>query len=440
MDLPDSLVKQFTEITNDEPKKEQDNECYGTVTSNGKVLLDGSSTPLSCKKIVNTNEGDRVLVNIKNHQATIIGNLTSPAADSETTNNRINAAITSANGKNKLFHQSTAPTASDGLTPGDIWFDTGNDCHIHTWTGAEWSAFELGEDAIADLAITNAKIADATIQHGKIATLDVGKVVTGKLAAQYINVAELFAQNIIATNKFQVDTEQLKLAVESEGFYLHTEDTWQNVKMEAGIRCRCTKGEVYRRYAYVDIFGDTGIDITTYEQVSLSGEYIDIQADKGFRVLSGVSEFHDSVVVSGDLKVTGNITGTASNATQATNATKATNDSNGNKIAPTNFYSSVSVPSSESPSHYRFVKYSNMVSIVYQGASKTHSVDDRLFTLPSGYRPSSDIYFPFVKNSSAYGFLKIEASSGKCTVGSISSTSVTGRIYFSVSYDTPASS
>ena len=109
------------------------------------------------------------------------------------------SAMTSANGKNKVFHQSTAPTTADGLTVGDIWFDTANDYRMNTWTGSAWSAFELGEDAIANLSITNAKIANATIEHGKIASLDMGKATVGKLRAQFIDVDNLFAQDITAT-------------------------------------------------------------------------------------------------------------------------------------------------------------------------------------------------------------------------------------------------
>jgi hypothetical protein len=42
-------------------------------------------------------------------------------------------AMRSANGKNKVFHQSNSPS-SDGQTAGDIWFDTANDNRIHNWT------------------------------------------------------------------------------------------------------------------------------------------------------------------------------------------------------------------------------------------------------------------------------------------------------------------
>lgn len=282
MNLPDSLVKQFTEITNDEPKKEQDNECYGTVTSDGKVLLDGSSTPLSCKKIVTTNEGDRVLVKIKNHQATIIGNLTSPAADSETTNDRIDEAMTSANGKNKLFHQATAPLETAGLTPGDIWFDTANDCHIHTWTGTEWSAFELGEDAIADMSITNAKIHDLNADKMTAGTLDVGRIAAGSIKAEKLDVTDLFSKNITATGRFQIDNDVYQLILDDIHKY---------------VELSCGGNSIY-------ISKYTGVTITLDDEES-----------------TGANIYLDSAQIFGNLYVNGTIHGTPGYGIQLPNNT-----------------------------------------------------------------------------------------------------------------------
>lgn len=147
-------------------------------------------------------------------------------------------AMLSANGKNKVFHQPNAPGAADGLAAGDLWFDTLNDNRVNTWTGSAWSAFELGEDAIADLSITNAKIADGTIQNAKIANLDAGKITTGTLdadrigaysiTADKIDVADLFSQNITCTNKFELDTEFCNLETTSNGFFLYVNSTEQS--------------------------------------------------------------------------------------------------------------------------------------------------------------------------------------------------------------------
>lgn len=87
MELSNDLISQFVKITNDndvETKKET--TVYGTtVEHNGTtyVKLDGSEllTPISTTAA--TKPGERVTVMIKNHTATVTGNLSSPAARSD---------------------------------------------------------------------------------------------------------------------------------------------------------------------------------------------------------------------------------------------------------------------------------------------------------------------------------------------------------------------
>lgn len=78
-------------------------------------------------------------------------------------------AMQSANGKNTLYWLPEEPTGEHVI--GDTWFDTSNDNAINTWDGEAWVPLPLGENAIADLAITDAKIAN----------LDAAKIVTGFL-------------------------------------------------------------------------------------------------------------------------------------------------------------------------------------------------------------------------------------------------------------------
>lgn len=80
MDLPSNLVKQFTEATKDTTPTNSETEAYGVVTSGG-VILDGSTLVTPCKTTVSVNNGDRVIVSIKKHQAVITGNMTSPSLD-----------------------------------------------------------------------------------------------------------------------------------------------------------------------------------------------------------------------------------------------------------------------------------------------------------------------------------------------------------------------
>ena len=80
-----------------------------------------------------------------------------------------------------------------------------------------------------------------------------------------------------------------------------------------------------------------------------------------------------------------------------------------------------------------FYKYGKLVVVMFQGENKTHNANDVLATIPEGYRPPSNIYAPFTKNGTAYGYLSM-AGTGNLVVGQISSTTVSGRIYANFSY------
>lgn len=81
MVIDNKLLKEFAQITNDSEVKTENPYLRGTIVSNtdGKyVQLDGSTTITPISELVNVEEGDRVLVSIENHKATIIGNFTFP--------------------------------------------------------------------------------------------------------------------------------------------------------------------------------------------------------------------------------------------------------------------------------------------------------------------------------------------------------------------------
>ena len=98
MDLDRSLLKEFAKVVNDVGDKPEPKQyVYGTVTTgagNTKcVMLDGSDTMTPISEVVNAEAGDRVLVSVNNHQATVIGNITFPPSA-----RKEQQAIDSANG------------------------------------------------------------------------------------------------------------------------------------------------------------------------------------------------------------------------------------------------------------------------------------------------------------------------------------------------------
>lgn len=78
-------------------------------------------------------------------------------------------------------------------------------------------------------------------------------------------------------------------------------------------------------------------------------------------------------------------------------------------------------------------KNGNMVYITYQGESKTHSNGDTLFVLPTGLRPIQNWEASFTVDGKAYGQVHVLAN-GNVNINNISDNTVTGRIYFSVSF------
>ncbi len=84
MSLSTELVSQFVKVTNDNPNnKKNETTVYGTIVEfNEKnyVKLDGSDLLTPISSTTNIKAGDRVTVMIKNHTATVTGNISSPSA------------------------------------------------------------------------------------------------------------------------------------------------------------------------------------------------------------------------------------------------------------------------------------------------------------------------------------------------------------------------
>ena len=83
MSLTNDLISQFVKATNDKTESKKESTVYGTaVENNGSmyVKLDGSNLLTPMSTTVKVTHGERVMVTIKNHTATITGNITSPAA------------------------------------------------------------------------------------------------------------------------------------------------------------------------------------------------------------------------------------------------------------------------------------------------------------------------------------------------------------------------
>lgn len=85
MGLSNSIVKQFVEITNDTDKTKKEDTVYGTIVEYNDSIyaqIDGSTVLTPVSSTAKVKVGDRVIVRLKNHTATITGNLSDPSASS----------------------------------------------------------------------------------------------------------------------------------------------------------------------------------------------------------------------------------------------------------------------------------------------------------------------------------------------------------------------
>lgn len=126
MELDRSLLKEFAQITNDTQEDSKAKQYVrGTVTSGGDdrkyVTIDGSNMVTPISEVVDVEPGDRVLVSIENHKATIIGNFTFPPSarkEQEALDNS-NTAISNSNTASEKA-QSASEKADTAITESSI--------------------------------------------------------------------------------------------------------------------------------------------------------------------------------------------------------------------------------------------------------------------------------------------------------------------------------
>lgn len=188
MDLSNELISQFAQLV--KPVKEKKEATVnGTVVAHEgsmRVKLDGSEilTPVvstACMK-----NGDRVTVLIKNHTATVTGNITSPSASSDDVEN-IDKEIDGIGNKITEFEVAIG----DKVSVKD---------------------FEAEVGRIDNLVSENVFIKDKlTATEAEIGKLTAGNAtITGKLEAAEAEIGKLKADNVEITGKLEANQAEIK--------------------------------------------------------------------------------------------------------------------------------------------------------------------------------------------------------------------------------------
>jgi hypothetical protein len=108
------------------------------------------------------------------------------------------AAQTTADGKNRIYRQTTQPTGGT-YVEGDLWFDTDDDNRIYRFTSGSWgTTVPLGNNALGNLSAN--KITSGTIDASVItvSNINAGNISTGTLSADRIASASITGTKIAA--------------------------------------------------------------------------------------------------------------------------------------------------------------------------------------------------------------------------------------------------
>ena len=227
MALSDELISQFAKITKTEEKSKDESTVYGTIVlhnSKKYVKLDGSELLTPVASTTNIEPDERVTVMIKNHTATVTGNISSPAARTQEVE-KIGTAISEFEiiiaGKVDTIEFNAQVGRIDSLVSDNVTIKEKLTAAEADITNLEAdNATIKGQLTALDADITNLETENATIT-GKLTAIDadIGSLqadnvlIKENLTAHTADITKLKADNVDISGKLtaaQADIETLK--------------------------------------------------------------------------------------------------------------------------------------------------------------------------------------------------------------------------------------
>lgn len=190
MNLSNDLVSKFAKMNKEDNKKTSETIVYGTAVAYGDkvyVNLDGSDAVTPVTSTAEVKAGERVTVLLKDHSATILGNISNPSASTETTN--------------KILDEYDVIVAKIG------------DFELLIADTVTTKKLEAELAIINEALIGKATIADLEAVYAKIENLDV-EYINGKLAEidqALILKADITELNALKANVSNLDAELAKI-------------------------------------------------------------------------------------------------------------------------------------------------------------------------------------------------------------------------------------
>lgn len=187
MELSRSLVKEFAQITIDDKNAKKETTVYGTIKKYGNALyvqLDGSDRLTPVETTSNIKDGDRVMVLIKNHTATVTGNISKPSANEDNVKDEVSNQITEF-GIVITDRIVAAEAEIDNLQADNVVIK-----NKLTANEAKFNKLEADVGDFKKLTTDKLEATDATIENLKVTKLDVDVA-----NAKYAKIENLEATN-----------------------------------------------------------------------------------------------------------------------------------------------------------------------------------------------------------------------------------------------------
>ena len=261
MGLSYDLISEFVKITNDKQEKPKEGTVYATIVGSGNekyVKIDGSNLLTPMDTTTDIEEGERVTVMIKDHKATVTGNITSPSVSSNTVNTVVGNAI----GENFVIVNSQIENliAKDSyLENAYIENSTAVNSKIENLEATDSRIensvvenFNVVNGVVQDLKATNADIEILNADFAEIKTLVNGNLTSDnilafKITADKVTMEDAFIKDAMIDsvsaakiNAGRINTNEVTIGSEDGGMLI-TGSTQQFTDKNGNVRIQIGK-------------------------------------------------------------------------------------------------------------------------------------------------------------------------------------------------------
>lgn len=291
MALTSDLISQFVKVTKDKPETKKETTVYGTVVEKDGVkyvMLDGNEesgllTPMS--STVDAEENERVTVMIKDHTATITGNVSSPSARTDSVKeigNKITEVELLMADKVTTAQLDAANGRIDDLVSDNVLIKNelvASNARIDDIEADNVTINEkltAHEASIDSLETTKLSATDADIKYATIDNLEATNVEVRDLKSDYGDFKVLATDKLNANEAAIDDLETNKLSAE-EADVKYAKIDFANIGEAAVEKFYAVSGIIK------DLTLETGVVVKELVGVTISGDLIQgntIKADK----------------------------------------------------------------------------------------------------------------------------------------------------------------